>query len=196
MSELVAISFPNEQDADRVLTAVRRLQREYLIDLEDAVVAVRDAAGEVNLKQSVNLVGVAAVSGGLWGGMLGSVVGLLLLNPIVGYALGTMVGAGAGALSGRLSDYGINDDFMRSLASTLSPGTSALFVLIRKVQPEKVLQELSGFRGQVLRTSLSPQQEERLRRALSGEALVSSGAGADDARFAPESGEKPEALPG
>jgi uncharacterized membrane protein len=86
-------------------------------------------------------------------------------------AVGGLVGAGAGALSGSLVDYGIDDNFIRQIADTLQPNTSALFVLVRKAQPDKVLAELSRFRGKVLRTSLSPEQESRLRAVLShGEA--------------------------
>ena len=180
MAELVAIGFDNPTDADAALTELRRLQKEYLIDLEDAVVAVRGADGEVQLKQSVNLVGAGAASGGLWGGLWGSLVGMLFLNPLAGFALGSMVGAGTGALSGRLADYGIDDDFIRSIAQTMQPGTSGLFVLVRKVQPEKVLAELSRFRGRVLRSSLSPEQEARLQAALSnaaGQSSVQGGAG-------------------
>jgi hypothetical protein len=79
-----------------------------------------------------------------------------------------MVGAGTGAVAGALTDYGIDDDFIRDLAKTLNPNSSAIFILVRKMQPEKVLSELSRFRGKVLRTSLPPEQEARLQAALSG----------------------------
>jgi len=167
MAELVAVAFDNPQEADRVLVELTRLQREYLIDLADAVVAVRQPDGKVQLKQSVNLVGAGAASGGLSGALWGTLVGLLFLNPLAGMAVGGLVGAGAGALSGSLVDYGVNDDFIRSLAETIEPNSSALFVLVRKAQPEKVLAELSGLRGRVLRSSLSPEQEKRLQAALS-----------------------------
>jgi hypothetical protein len=95
------------------------------------------------------------------------------------------VGAGSGALAGSLGDYGIDDDLIRSIGDTLQPNTSALFVLVRKVQPEKVLAELSGFKGRVIRSSLSPDQEQRLQAALSqarrddaGTAAPAPGAGA------------------
>ena len=91
MAELVAVAFDNPTDADAALTELRRLQREYLIDLEDAVVAVRRPDGEVQLKQSVNLVGAGAASGGLWGGLWGSLVGMLFLNPLAGFALGSTI---------------------------------------------------------------------------------------------------------
>ncbi len=168
MSELVVIAFDGPEQADRVLTELTRLQKEYLVDLEDAVIAIRQPDGKVNLKQSISLVGVGAASGGLSGALWGSLIGLLFLNPLAGMAIGGLVGAGSGALSGSLVDYGIDDKFIRSLADSLQPGTSALFVLVRKVQPEKVLTELSQFRGRVLRSSLSPEQEARLQAALSG----------------------------
>jgi uncharacterized membrane protein len=172
MSELIVVAFDDPNKADEALNELRTLQREYLIDLEDAVVAVRRPDGKVQLKQSVNLVGMSAATGGLWGALWGTLVGMLFLNPLAGFAVGTMVGAGTGALSGALADYGINDDFIRELANTLKPNSSAIFVLVRKMQPEKVLSELSRFRGQVLRTSLSPEQEARLQAALSGSAAT------------------------
>jgi uncharacterized membrane protein len=107
--------------------------------------------------------------------MWGSLVGLLFLNPLLGLITGGALGAGAGALSGSLVDYGINDDFIRQIGETLQPNTSALFVLVRKAQPEKVLAELSGFRGRVIRSSLSPEQEARLQAALSGSGVTMPG---------------------
>jgi uncharacterized membrane protein len=168
MSELIVVAFDDPNKADEALTELRKLQREYLIDLEDAVVAVRRPDGLVQLKQSVNLVGMTAASGGLWGALWGTLVGILFLNPLVGFAVGTLVGAGTGALAGALTDYGIPDDFVRELAQTLKPNSSAIFFLERKMQPEKVLADLARFQGRVLRTSLSPEQEARLQAALSG----------------------------
>ena len=167
MSELVVVGFDNTQEADRALTELVRLTKEHLIDLEDAVVAIRSPDGTVRIKQSVNLVGLGAAQGSLSGALWGSLVGLLFLNPLLGFAAGAAVGAGSGALAGSLSDYGIDDDLIRSIGDTLQPNTSALFVLVRKAQPEKVLAELSGFKGRVIRSSLSPQQEQRLQAALS-----------------------------
>src|SRR5215212_4331555 len=168
-----------------------RLQKEYLIDLEDAVVAIRQPDGKVNLKQSINLVGVGAASGGVSGALWGSLVGLLFLNPLAGMAVGGLVGAGSGALSGSLIDYGINDDFIRQIGETLQPNTSALFVLVRKAQPEKVLNELSGFRGRVIRSSLSPEQERRLQEALSGSAGSSTASAAQGGPSNPLAGGAP-----
>src|ERR1700761_8377503 len=139
MSELIVVAFDDANRADAVLTELREMQREYLIDLEDAVIAVRRPDGKVHLKQSVNMAGWGAASGGLWGALWGTLVGLLFLNPLVGFAIGTMVGAGTGAVAGALSDYGIDDNFIRELAKTLNPNSSAIFALVRKMQPDKVL---------------------------------------------------------
>ncbi|MBB3976411.1 putative membrane protein [Rhizobium azooxidifex] len=168
MSDLIVVGFDTPDEADKVLVKLAGLKKEYLIDLEDAVVVVRDEAGKVHLKQSLNLTAVGASTGLLSGALWGGLVGLLFLNPLAGFAIGGAVGAGAGALSGSLSDYGIDDNFIKSLGETIPNNSSALFVLVRKVQPEKVLAEFQGLRGRVLKTSLSPEQEKRLQEALSG----------------------------
>ncbi|WP_339648748.1 DUF1269 domain-containing protein [Halopseudomonas pelagia] len=167
MADLVVVGFEKPDTADQVLQKLVSLKQEYLIDLEDAVVVVRDENGKVNLKQSINLKAMGASSGLASGSLFGTLVGLLFLNPLAGFAIGGAVGAGAGALSGALADYGINDDFIKSLGETLPANSSALFVLVRKVQPEKVLAEFTDLQGKVLKTSLSPDQEKRLQQALS-----------------------------
>jgi uncharacterized membrane protein len=172
MSDLIVVAFPGEDTADQVLNRLQALQKEHLIDLEDACVVVRDRNGKVHVKQAVNLVGLEAASGGAFGAMWGTLIGLLFLNPLAGLLTGAAFGAGAGALSGMLSDYGINDDFIRSLGDTLEPGTSALFVLVRRATLDKVLPEVRPFGGQVIRTSLSTEQEARLRRALEDVAVA------------------------
>jgi uncharacterized membrane protein len=168
MSELVVVGFKDDEEADRVLFKLAKLKKEHLIDLEDAVVVIRDEAGKIHLKQSISLTtaetaaSFAFISGSLWGAL----VGLLFLHPIAGFILGGAIGAGAGKLSGSLTDYGIDDDFIRSLGETIPVNSSALFILVRKAQPEKVLAELSGIKGKVLQTSLSPEQEKKLQEAL------------------------------
>jgi uncharacterized membrane protein len=166
MSDLIVVAFPDEDTADQVLNKLQALQKEHLIDLEDACVVVRDRNGKIHVKQAVNLMGVEAATGGVWGGLWGSLVGLLFLNPLLGFVTGPAMGAGAGALAGALSHYGIDDDFIQSLGETLEPGSSALFVLVRRATLDKVLPELWPFGGKVLHTSLSKEQEARLRQAL------------------------------
>jgi uncharacterized membrane protein len=175
--DLIVVGFDSTEEADKVLLKLNTLKKEYLIDLEDAVVVVRDETGKVHLKQSMNLTAIGATSGLLSGSLWGGLVGLLFLNPLAGFAIGGAIGAGTGALSGSLADYGIDDDFIKSLGETIPNNSSALFVLVRKVQPEKVLAEFSGLRGKVLKTSLSPDQEAKLQAALSGAQPASPTAG-------------------
>jgi uncharacterized membrane protein len=174
MSELIVVGFNDPEETDRVLLRLSKLRKEYLIDIEDAVVVVRDEDGKVHLKQGINLVTAGATTGFVSGSLWGTLVGFLFLNPLAGFVLGSAIGVGAGALSGSLSDYGINDDFIKSLAETIPPNSSALFILVRRVQPEKVLAELSGVKGKVLRTSLSPEQEKKLQQALQDSAPAPS----------------------
>jgi uncharacterized membrane protein len=176
MSDLVVVSYKGEETADQVLNKLQQMQKEHLIDLEDACVVVHDKKGKVHVKQAVDLVKIGALSGAAWGGLFGTLVGLLLLNPLVGLATGMAIGASTGALSGALTDYGIDDDFMRSMGETIEAGSSALFILVRRVNFDKVLPELKPFGGKVLKTSLTNDQDERLRQAL--EKLSSSGASA------------------
>ena len=160
MSNLVVVGFDNAPDAFKMRLALAEMQMQYLIEMEDAVVVTRDAKGAVQLHQAVNLTAAGAVSGAFWG----SLIGLLFLNPLVGAA----VGAGSGALSGKLSDLGVNDQFMKDLGATITPGSSALFVLVRKSTPDKVLEGLKPFagKGRVLQTSLTRDKEEELRKFI------------------------------
>ena len=167
MSNLVVFDFDGIHTADEVLNKLRSLQKEYLIDLEDACVVERDRGGKIHIKQAVNLAGAGAAMGGLRGAMWGTLVGLLFLNPLAGMAIGGIAGAGVGALSGSLTDYGIRDDFIRKLGETIPEGSSALFVLFRSVTEDKVLPEIERYKPRVLKTSLSNEAEEKLRAALS-----------------------------
>lgn len=168
MSDLIVVGFDNTAEATAALTECKKLEKEYLLDLEDAVVVVRSADGKLHLQQSVNLEKLGASYGLFSGGFWGALVGLLCLNPLAGFVAGSLVGAGAGAIAGKMSDYGIDDNFIKSLGATIPANTSALFVLVRKSQPDKVLADLSQFKGhaRVLQTSLSPENEGKLRAAL------------------------------
>jgi len=158
MSTLVVIGYNDLYQAQEVRLKLIKLQKAYLIDMEDAVVVVKNEDGKVKLHQAINLTATGAISGGFWG----SLIGLIFLNPLLGLA----AGAAAGAVSGALSDVGINDTFMKDLANTMQPSSSALFVLVRKSTPDKVLEELQGTGGTILKTSLSHEDEDKLQAAL------------------------------
>jgi uncharacterized membrane protein len=158
-SNLVVIAYEDQFKAEEVRTMLRKMQQEYLIDLEDAVVAVKDDNGKVKLHQMYKLAAAGALSGGFWGAL----IGLIFMSPLLGMA----VGASAGAVSGALTDVGINDDFMKNLAASFQNGTSVLFVLVRKATADKVLAELQGTGGKVIKTSLTHDEEAKLQEVLS-----------------------------
>ncbi len=105
----------------------------------------------------MNLTAAGAAGGSLWGAL----VGLIFLNPLLGAA----IGAGAGALSGWMTDIGIDDRKMKAMGESLPMGGSALFVLVRRVTGDKVLERLSEWqgKGKVISTSLTNEQEEKLK---------------------------------
>ena len=115
MADLVAIKYDDMYKAQEVRLTLVKLQQEYLIDLEDAVVAVKDEDGKVKLHQAMNMTAAGAAGGGFWG----TLVGVLFFGPFFG--IGTLAGAAAGAVSGALSDVGINDDFMKQLGEQFTP---------------------------------------------------------------------------
>jgi uncharacterized membrane protein len=158
MSDLVAIIYPSEAKAEEVRQRLFKLQKEYLITISDAVIAVKTEAGPIKLNQLVNTTAIGAVSGSFWG----LLIGVIFLNPILGVALG----AASGALGGALSDYGIDDAFMKELSTSMQPGNAALFVLIKNMTPDKVLREIQDAGGTVLKTSLDDTKEQQLRDAL------------------------------
>jgi len=162
MSDLVVLGFDGLHTADDVLNKLRSLQKEYLLDLEDACMVERDAEGKVHVKQAVNLTTAGAAMGGSRGALWGTLIGILFLNPLAGFAIGAMTGAGVGALSGSLADYGIPDSFVKKLGETIPNNSSALFVLFKSVNIEKVLPELEPYKPRVLKTSLSTEADRRI----------------------------------
>ena len=128
MSNLVVISFEDEHTAFEMRAELVKLQKEYLMGMEDVVVVTKNDMGKVSLHQAFNLSTAGAVSGTFWG----MLYGMIFLNPLMGAA----VGAGAGALTGKLKDIGISDYFIKDLGRSITPESSALFILIRKATPD------------------------------------------------------------
>ena len=158
MSSLIVVGFKDEFTAEAVMLELRKLQQEHLIDLEDAAIAIRNKEGKVRIKQTQELTTSGALSGGLWGLLFG----FIFFNPLLGWAAGAI----AGGVSGALTDIGIDDNFIREVGSTITPGTSAIFVLVRKATSDKVLEDLSKFQGTILKTSLSHEDEAKLQAVL------------------------------
>jgi uncharacterized membrane protein len=164
MSTLVAIAYPDVETAEEVRKELAQASKEHLVALQDAVIVVHQPDGKLKLHQSVHLAGVGAAGGALWGGL----IGLLFLAPLLGLA----VGAASGAIAGKFTDIGVDDDFVKQLGAKLPAGGAALIALGDTAAGDKLLERLKPYGGEVIQTSLSDEQEEHLREALSGQAAT------------------------
>jgi uncharacterized membrane protein len=158
MSNMFVLKVADESVAEQMLGTLKRLQDQRLIKVEDAAIVTRRGDGKPKIRQANDLVGAGALGGAFWG----LLIGLLFFVPIFGAA----IGAGAGALMGKFSDLGINDDFVKQVGNSINPGESALFLLVRDTVVDKVLPQLKQFQFQVIQTSLSHEDEQRLRETL------------------------------
>lgn len=161
MSTLAVFAFDNEDGADRMRGTLARLQAERLITLDDAAVVVRNKDGKVKVRQAQNLAGAGALGGAFWG----MLIGLLFLAPWLGMA----VGAASGAIAGKMTDLGINDKFIKDVGSSINPGNSAIFLLVREATVDRVLSEMKHLNPRLIATSLSAEKEAELRAALGAE---------------------------
>jgi uncharacterized membrane protein len=166
MSDLVVIEFPSEYEAEEVRRKILELQKDYLIEVGDAVIAVKQPDGHIKLNQLYHPASAGAAYGAMWG----TFVGLIFLMPLIGAA----AGAAAGAIAGAFTDLGINDKFMKDVAASIDSGKAALFLLIKKMTTDKVLEDLKslGVGGKVLQTSFDHTKEDALRKALEAASAV------------------------
>ena len=158
MSNLFVLKCADEATGENILDTLKRLNKQHLITVEDAALVTLKPNGKPKILQDNDLVGKGALGGAFWG----MLIGLLFLSPLLGAA----IGAGAGALAGRLSDVGINDDFIKQVGSAIHPGEAALFVLTSNEVADKVVPALQQYQFEVIRTSLSQEDEARLHEML------------------------------
>jgi uncharacterized membrane protein len=158
MSSLVVITFDNMEEAGKVREALHELEKQNLLKMDDAAIIVKDEQGKVQVKNQTDRgVKVGAVGG--------SLLGLLFLGPfalVAGVALGALAGAGVGSML----DKGVPKDFAKEVSDSLTPGTSALFVLVAGADPNSVRGALEPFHGHLYHTNLDTEAEETLRRVL------------------------------
>ena len=158
MADLVVLGFEDVATAQKVFELGAQLQREELIDLEDAALAWRDETGKVRIQQAIPTTGAGAAGGALWG----TLIGMLFLVPVAGLA----VGAATGAMAGKLTDIGIDDELIKRITAQLEPGRGAVFALVRRSTPDRVTEALKEYKPTVLHTNLSHDRQEELVRAL------------------------------
>jgi uncharacterized membrane protein len=168
MADLIVFAFETEEGAGEMRDALIKLQKQQLIELEDAAVVIRKQDGKVKVKQVASLAGAGALGGAFWG----MLIGLLFWAPWLGLAIGAVTGAVAGGLT----DIGVDDKFIKEVGETIEPGHSALFLLVRKATGDKVIEQVKDYNPTVLQTSLSEEQEAKLREAFSGHDVEEEGA--------------------
>ena len=164
MSTLIAIGYPDANTAEEVRGVLVQATKEKLVDLQDAVVVEHRSDGKIKLHQAISTTGAGAAGAALWGGL----IGLLFLAPLFGMA----IGAASGAVAGKVTDAGVNDDFMKQLGAKMAPGTAALIALGSSNAPDKLLERLQPYGGDLIQTSLDHEQEERLRSSLGADAAA------------------------
>ena len=160
MSDLIAIGYPDETTAVAAADEARRLARDLIIEPDAIAVIVRDADGSYHVHTQHHMVGRGA-TWGMWWGLL---FGVLFFVPVFGMALG----AGLGALMGKVTKSGIDKEFQDQVRGMIKPGTSALFLMVEKVTPDKATEAMAKYGGTVLKTSLSKEGEKELQEALHG----------------------------
>ncbi|GIH95729.1 DUF1269 domain-containing protein [Planobispora siamensis] len=161
MADLIAIGYPDESTAADAEREVQRLTNELIIQPDAVAVITRDQQGKFHVSTHHN----AVAGGATWGMFWGLLFGMLFFVPFLGMALG----GGLGALMGKLEKSGIDKAFQQQVRDMLQPGTSALFLVVEKVTPDKAVAALSKYGGTVLKSSLSKDAERRLQEALHGE---------------------------
>jgi uncharacterized membrane protein len=159
MATLSVWKFPTAAGAGDAEATLEQLQKEGLVTVHDAaVVTWAEGKKKPKTRQLNNLTGAGALSGSFWGLLFG----LLFFVPLLGMA----VGAAMGALSGSMVDMGIDDDFIDSVRSNVTPGTSALFVLTSDAVVDKVKERFAGADAELIHTNLSTEEEQKLRDAF------------------------------
>jgi uncharacterized membrane protein len=159
MSTLLVLKFDSEDGAAQMRDRLLSLQKQQLISIDDAAIMKKTADGKPKLEQLNNMAGVGALGGAFWGMLFG----LLFFIPFLGMA----VGAAAGAIAGSMSDVGIDDKFIKQVGESITPGTSALFLLVSNAVVDKVLEQTKDLKYEVLQTNLSQESEDNLRAAIS-----------------------------
>jgi uncharacterized membrane protein len=161
MSEMIVLGFKTEAEADDFGLKLAQMQKDLIIELQDAAEVVRDPDGKPHVKHGGSLVGAGALGGAFWGMLFG----LLFLVPFLGLA----IGAGMGALFGKLGKTGIDKQVLDQMGDAVPPGEAGWFLLVGKITEDKFLAGIEGTTAKVVRTSLSEEQEKDLKEAFGTE---------------------------
>jgi len=159
MATISVLKFSTADGAEQALGTVQSLSKQHLINLHDAaIVTWPEGKKKPKTRQLADLAGMGALDGAFWGMLFG----LIFFVPFFGMALG----AAMGALAGKFSDYGIDDDFIKSVQNQVNEGTSALFLMTSEAVIDKVADAMQGLDFEIVATNLSKEEEDSLRAAF------------------------------
>jgi uncharacterized membrane protein len=157
VNQLLVIAFDHFDDARAAMRDLRELEGKGRIRFEDTAIVQRDPDGTAHVKNEVSgTTETATIAGAVIGGLL------TFVFPPLGIAIGAAVGAAAGAAL----DTGVSGRFVDEVKTTLRPGRSALFLVVKESQLDAVLPALRRYPGDVIQTTLDSEAEEALRQAL------------------------------
>ncbi len=181
MEDLIVVTYKNEHSAKENMETLRNLSYDWIVDIHDAVAVARDGDGKLHIQDSYK---PTTLAGAGWGVLLGTVLGGLALAPFTGglsaataagaVAAGAVSGAALGGATGAAvadmdkADYGLSEDFVDEVSETIKRGQSAIFALVESHDPEKVASYFRGTGGKIIRTNLTPHEQERVQQILSG----------------------------
>jgi len=180
MAELIVVGFKQDMyRASEVLNTLQDMNNSWVVDLNDAVAVYRDYNGKLRVDQSYQM---TTGEGAAWGGLFGGLIGALLAAPFTAgvsaaaaaaaVAAGSLSGVTLGATAGAIDaedwkeDYGISEDFVQRVGTMVQPGDSAIFALLRSIDPELVAAQFKGYGGTILRTTLSADQQAKVEATL------------------------------
>jgi uncharacterized membrane protein len=177
MAELIVVGFKKDMyRASEVLNTLQDMNESWVVDLRDAVAVYRDYNGKLRVDQSYQM---TSGEGAAWGGLFGGLMGALLAAPFTGgasvaavIAAGSLSGVALGATAGAIDagtwkeDYGISEDFVKQVGTMVQPGDSAIFALLRTLDPDLVAAQFKGYGGTILRTTLDPRQRAKVEATL------------------------------
>ena len=158
MSFVVAITFDNAEEADKVRETLSKGQKGDYISLDDSAVIVMDEEGKAHVENEMDR---GAKVGAVGGGFLGLLIGGLMF-PVVGLVIGVV----GGALVGKLAAPGIDKQFVEDVEKDLTPGTSAIIFIVRDTNVDYAMASLRPYKGKIYQTSLPAESEEELRKEL------------------------------
>jgi uncharacterized membrane protein len=185
MAQLIVVGFKKDMyRASQVLNQLLSMDDDWVVDLHDAVAAYRDYKDKLRVDQSYQM---TTGEGAGWGGLMGSLIGLTLAIPFTagatapaagalaaGALAGGALGAGAGALDASWwkDEFGIPDEFVKQIGAMVQPGDSAIFALLRTVDPAFVADQFRGYGGTILSTTLSRSQQAKVEDVLHNRAMA------------------------